>query len=251
MVRLAKEFDALDRARAEVLFLITGGLSSSWDGLFRATRFLDGTWVQYVDTVAAVLKDQEKGVSTRVHASDLWCLVEGSLLVKNSPEDVRSIFRRVGEAIAETLQREIDPFLYLDECNARACAAVRELVKKLGVENGGIEVVPLTILLDEGGRKPVAATTLLERGIYWAFDGRPRTLFAAVAAQSVLEHEYLSHLAPRSDSLSPLVREEWLMVLLLFDIRSRKANEAAYSAVYQLRQNLGALGKVTLPDLPL
>jgi len=69
-----------------VLFLIAGSLSSSWDPLYRATRFFDDTWVQYVDGVAEELQSQGKNVRTRAHASDLWHRFEGSLLVKNSPE---------------------------------------------------------------------------------------------------------------------------------------------------------------------
>jgi hypothetical protein len=251
VVRLAKNFDTLDTAQAEVLFLIAGSLSSFWDLLFRATRLYKGTWVQYVEGVAGLLKSQEGGISTRAQASDLWHIFEVSLLVKNSPEEVRSVVRRAGEDLAKKLQSETDPFLYLEECNARACVAVRELLDKLGVEDRGIEVVPLNILLDQEGKAPVAATSSLEREINWTLDRRPRSLFAAVAAQSVLEHEYLSHLAPRSDALTPLVREEWLMALLLFDIRDRNANDAAFSAVYYLWRNLNALGEVTRPELSL
>lgn len=244
-----EEPDALELAQAEVLFLLADSLRSSWPDLYEATRHFNGTWVRYVNGVAEVFRKDIASVSARDDAAVLWSQFEKTLLVQKSPAEVRVILDQVGRGIRDRLRNGNDPLLYLVECNVRACKAVHDLLKSFGVEEPALRPVPVLLVRDaHRGRSPLAWTMHGKAEIRWALQHKPRAFWAALAVQLVLEHEYLSHLAPRSLLLSPFVREEWLMAVLLLDIQRR--SNADHRLFWYLRYRLGEIGELTMLRLP-
>ncbi|HEV2856142.1 MAG TPA: hypothetical protein VHC97_25360 [Thermoanaerobaculia bacterium] len=239
-----EEFDALERAQTEVLFLLASSLRASWPDLYAATRYFNGTWVRYVEHIAKIFSEQVASISARANVINLWSQFENVLDVQQSPAEVRSIFARVRLEIETRLRDGGDPLLYLAQCNVRACEAVEDLLKGFGIDDPAVRAVPVLLIRDEHGKQPLASTFPGKAEIRWAIQAKPRALWAALAAQSILEHEYLSHLAPRSPSLSPYVREEWLMAVLLLDIHRR--SDADNNLLWYLRQRLGEWGELKL-----
>jgi len=243
-----EEPDALERAQAEVLFLLASSLRSSWFDLYMATRFFHGTWVQYGEGIVEVFCKEIASVSARANAAHLWTQFEDTLLVRNSPMEVKSIFDRVRRGIEDRLRNGGDPLLYLEDCNFHACVAVHSLLKEFGIEDPAVREVPVLLVRDAHGEQPLACTIPGKTEIRWAFQHKARAFWAALAAQSVLEHEYLSHLAPRSLLLSPSVREEWLMAVLLLEVQGR--SNADHRLLWYLRYRLGEIGELTMLRLP-
>jgi hypothetical protein len=239
-----EEPDSLERAQTEVLFLLASSLRSSWLDLYTATRYFNGTWVRYIEHIAKIFSEQAASISACGNVIHLWSQFENVLDVQQSPAEVRSIFARVRLGIEDRLQAGGDPLLYLAECNLRACEAVQGLLKGFGIDDPVVCAVPVHLIRDEHGKQPLASTFPGKAEIRWAIQAKPRAFWAALAAQSILEHEYLSHLVPRSPSLSPYVREEWLMAVLLQDIHRR--SDADNNLVWYLRQKLGEWGDLKL-----
>ena len=244
-----KTFDSpLQKAQAEVLFLLAGGLRRLWPDLYETTRDFRGTWVGYVEGIAEDFCNEVHRVSSRSAAADIWARFELTGLVKQSPPKVRSIFDQVHRQIEDHLKESREPLLYLVECNSRACAAIRDLLQGLEVEGLDTSEARLLMVYDEHGGSPLSSTYLGKGPIHWAVQPKPRAFWAALAAQSVLEHEYLSHLVPRSQSLSPSVREEWLMEVLLLDTKRR--SNADHSLLWYLLYSLREVRELKHSNLP-
>jgi hypothetical protein len=248
-------FDSpLQKTQAEVLFLLVGGLRKFWLELYATTRFSRGTWVAYVkDIVEDFCKEINgvegvSGVSCRSDATDLWSRFQRAGLVKRAPSEVRSVFDQVRGEIEKRLREDTDPLLYLVESNTKACAAVSELLRNLGIKDLTVPEARLLIVRAEEDMPPLASTYCGKGPIHWTFQHQPRTFWAALAAQSVLEHEYLSHLVPRSQSLSQMVRENWLVAVLVLDVLRR--SRADHGLLYHLLNNLHELQGSWLSSLP-
>ncbi len=169
-------------------------------------------------------------------------------MVQNSPAEVKSVFGRVRRGIEDCLWSGGDPLLSLAECNVQACEAVHNLLKRFGIEAPTVRAVPIFLFRDAHGEQPLACTIPGKTEIRWAVQHTTRAFWAALAAPSVLEHEYLSHLAPRSLLLSPSVREEWLMAVLLLEVQRR--SNADHRLLWYLRYRLGEVGELTMLRLP-
>ncbi|HKV10409.1 MAG TPA: hypothetical protein VJ725_19870 [Thermoanaerobaculia bacterium] len=249
LVGWGEEPGALELAQAEVLFLLAGSLRNSWPDLYKATRYFNGTWVQYINGIAEVFRKDIAAVSSRADVVFLWSQFEKTLLVQKSPKEVRALLDQVGQEIGDRLGNGGDPLLDLAERNVRACTAVRGLLKSFGVEQTILLPVPVLLIPDaHRGQSPLAWTMPGRTEIRWALQREPRAFWAALAVQSVLEHEYLSHLAPKSHLLSPSVREEWLMAVLLLDVQRR--SNADHRLLWYLRYRLGGIGELTMLRLP-
>jgi hypothetical protein len=103
------------------------------------------------------------------------------------------------------------------------------------------EPIPIRISWDQYGVRASASSSRTAREITWTFQHFARALWSALAAEPVLQHEYLSHLVPRNPDLSSRVREGWLMEALMAEIRDGGPDgQLDLRLLKYLRERLGA-----------
>jgi hypothetical protein len=254
-----------------VLFLLVSAFREIQEDLFNATWGLRPMLTDYISMLASVFVDPD-AVRVQTEPEDallVWDSFVAKLRAMKVPTQVENLFAR-GRAKIQALLADVDPGRYLAEANERARAAVEALATRIGPTDGTVvELAPITISWREGldFRWPSSATIrvrssasaaavsarsagvvaaaaadgeeemFVERRIAWVFQHHPSAMWAAMIADVVLQHEYLSHLLPRSDSLPDIVREGWLMWVL-----GRELGQVEVRVFSHIRYELTGLG---------
>jgi hypothetical protein len=174
---------------------------------------------------------------------DIWRSFTASVPISGVSKSARSALDGIGTELEERLRAGLDPLSYLVEANGLAHHRIRLLLRRLGAEELlAAEPAPITVSLDRYGTRASASSSRTGNQISWAFQRSARAFWAALAVEPVLQHEYLSHLAPRNPWLSFQVREGWLMELLVTEVRNSGLPESEIDLrlLKYLRERLGA-----------
>jgi hypothetical protein len=176
--------------------------------------------VDYVSALASAFVDAIDVQHDPADALLSWDSFAARQRAKKAPQEIQELFATGRKTIEGMLQTGFDPRRYLGELNERARAAVEALATRIGLTGQPpIELAPVTISWREHRHFIWPSTG--GRAIAWVFQYHRSALWAAVLTEVILQHEYLSHLLPRSDSLSEAIREGWLMETLQLEIRER------------------------------
>jgi hypothetical protein len=157
------------------------------------------------------------------------------------PKKVQRLLAQGRATLQKLLRAGFDPLRYLAEADEKARTAVEALAKRIGLTDRiPIEPAQIRICWREGEGFRWPSTTVEERQITWVFQNHPSAMWAAMLAQIILQHEYLSHLLPRSDSLSNTVREGWLMWVLEGEVaKSSRVESGVLEYVHYRLDGLG------------
>jgi hypothetical protein len=227
-----------------VLFLLASAFRQIQEDLSTAASSLQPGLVDYVLALASAFIDAIHMQQDPADALLSWDSFAARQRAKKAPQKVQELFATGRKTIEGMLQTGFDPRRYLGEVNERARAAVEALATRIGLPGQPpIELAPITIswkpiTISEQGQFIWPSTG--GRAIAWVFQYHRSALWAAVLAEIILQHEYLSHLLPQSDSLSETIREGWLMEALQVEIRERGERSDLIVFAY-VRDNLNGL----------
>ena len=164
------------------------------------------------------------------------------------PKAVQDLFARGRARITTLLNTSFDPRRYLAEANESAIAAVEALAAKIGLKDW-TPIKPASIEI-----------SWRERRITWVFKYHTMAVWTAILAKVILQHEYLSHILPRTDSPLTIVREGWLMWTLQREVSDLSRDESEVFehvrrqksgyANLEVFRGLGAVGEAMLIKRP-
>ncbi|HEY0514621.1 MAG TPA: hypothetical protein VGH73_22150 [Thermoanaerobaculia bacterium] len=222
-----------------VLFLLASAFREVQEDLLSATSDLRPGLVDYTSALASAFADAIYMQTEPVDALLTWDSFTARQRARKAPQKVQELLANGRETIQAALHAGFDPRRYLADANQRARAAIGTLATRIGLAGQTtVELAPIRISWKEsrdflwpstGGRK-----------IAWVFQYKHAALWAAVLAEIILQHEYLSHVLPRSDSLSETVREGWLMETLHVEVRER-GSPADLRTFMHVRDSLNGL----------
>ena len=109
-------------------------------------------------------------------------------------------------------------------------------VQNLGRHNGETVPVRLSIQYDPKGGQAHASSVRGTREIRWAFQLEKYSLWAALVADRIFEHEYFCHLLPVNTHLAAEIREGFLDGVLQFE-HLRRTTTTTPAAVAESRWN--------------
>jgi hypothetical protein len=182
---------------------------------------------------------------------------------------------RYGESECPEVLSEVEPGLaaapvtldleaaasYLDAVHEEALQSLGRILGNLGVEGDSPQPAQLRVLFEQDLQCfqprvcPCASSQRQPPRIDWFLWRNPASAFWSIMSLGViLEHEYLSHLVPRSPLPAP-IQEGWLVGLLKSDLRNRHASQPWAVAMGERgllarleRELLGATGGAWKPD---
>jgi hypothetical protein len=245
-------FDHKARApQFAVLFLLASALRKIQGDLFNATRGLQPRLPDYISMLASKFADP-RAVSVRTEPKDAllsWDSFAADQLEAKVPKIVQDLFAQGRATLDELLHADFDPRRYLAEANESARATVEALARRIGLADRiPLEPALIRICWREGGDFRWPSTAVEGRQITWVFQNHPLAMWTAMLAQVILQHEYLSHLLPRSDSLSSVVREGWLMWVLEGEVANSSGVELG--VLEHVRYRMDGLGSpLAFPEL--
>jgi hypothetical protein len=231
------------RAQLDALMLLAASLHAHRVSLQAA---YDSWHVQIAD-LARGFGERIKKLTDVGQILNIWRSFAETLPFSGAPASALTAWARVGIDLEARLRAGGEPLRYLEEANARAHQRIRSLLNRFEVEDDLLAAEPAMVKIswDEHNVRSSASSSRTSGEISWTFQHAARTLWAALAAESVLQHEYLSHLAPRNLALSIHVRDGWLVEVLFGDIRDGSPEGRADVYCFKhLRQKLGANPKL-------
>jgi hypothetical protein len=218
---LGEGFDFKGREpQLAVLFLLASAFRRVQEDLLTATSSLRPGLVDYVSALASAFVDAINIQHDPADALLSWDSFTARERAKKVPPKVQELFASGRETIEEALLAGFDPRRYLVDVNERARAAVEALATRIGL-TGSPPIEPASMTISWKEHRDFIWPSTGGRTIAWVFQHHRSAVWSAVLAEVILQHEYLSHLLPRSDSLSETIREGWLMETLHEEIRAR------------------------------
>ena len=215
MITLSSAFEApLARARLDTLFILSNAISRELTALYSASEpGKHPEWHELLSHFAGQCSRDLPHVSTRTQSLQMWNNFQKSVLVSSANQATKEVLGRIQDEIATPLESRSDPLMEVDKRNQLAHAWVRDLLTTNGVR-GRLprEPFPLHIIADLENQMHCAATSPASGIIKLYFQSGPQALWGALATESVLRHEYLSHLAPLSSYLRREATEGWLVL---------------------------------------
>jgi len=199
-------------AQVDALLLLAASLHAHRVDLQAASD----SWHSQIARLANRFGELIEFLDDRNEILEIWRSFAVTLRLTDPQDSVRSAWAQVGTELRARLRAGGDPLSYLEEANERAHQRIRSLLDRLGAGDLlSAEPAQVILLWDRNNKKAAASTSRSSGEISWTIQHADRTLWAALAAEPVLQHEYLSHLAPRDPSLSSGIQEGWLVEVLL------------------------------------
>jgi hypothetical protein len=218
---LSKDFQTpYVRERLDALLLFASVLRPLVVSLSKATD-VEGKplWFNILDILAERIASQ---VPNLTHVS------ETTLIWKQFTSDLSiASLKPLAAGVIQSIQRELEKSLaawnpnfgldYLVEANGRASRRVAQMeVQKLGRQQA--ETVPVLLLIeyDPKSEQQHASSVRGTSEIRWRLQLEEYSLWGALIADRVFEHEYFCHLLPVNTHLSAEIREGFLDGVLQF-----------------------------------
>jgi hypothetical protein len=218
------------RTQLDALLSITDALRAHLSGFVSALDDEEAPdWQAAVDALARLF-GQRVGTMTSLDKVDsLWKQFLLEPAVEGLPPSAQDVLAQVRTALDAHLlapKRIVD---VLDRANVQAHQTVRMFLTRLELQTLlPPQPVDVRVYADPDGKRACASTARGLGYVTWSFQPLPRAVWGGLALQHVLEHEYLSHLTPRSENLSPLAREVWLVHALTRDHRNSAQDPKRY-----------------------
>lgn len=242
---LANAFESpIKLAQFHVLLVLAKSLQGRLRKLWLKTEDCYPTdFVQMVGTFAERFGAEIGGVKTVDEALRIWDQACLSGRVKYLPRSASQELKQVRKNLASDVGQTSGLLDYLVRLNHRAHAWIHTLLSahQLGALLSPAPA-PLRVDYDENALQYCFSTARTEYVIQWSFQPVQHSVWAALGAERAFEHEYFSHLVPRNELLSDLVREGWLVEALADEHRNtdkdREQSKADYLVSNQLTREL-------------
>lgn len=228
------------RAKLDVLLLFASVLRPLVIDLSNATD-VEGKprWFEIVDVLAERLASQLPKLTELTETGLIWNQFTSDLSIAS--------LKPLAAAVVRTMERDLKKGLvawtpisgmnYLIDANVRAADRVTQMeVQKLGRQQAETVPVGLSIEYDPKSERSHASSVRGTREIQWVFQLEDYSLWGALVADRVFEHEYFCHLLPVNTHLALEVREGFLDGVLQFQ-HSLLATTGSPEAVAESRWN--------------
>ena len=212
---LSEDFEApFVRARLEVLLLFASVLRPLVPDLSQATDAEPlPRWYEIVDILAERLASQ---LPKLTQIAEIWLIFQQFVCDLS----IASL-QPLSAGVIRNMEQELDKSLaawkpdfgldYLLAANQRAASWVAQMeVHLLGRRQAETLPVQLFIHYDPEGKQSHAASVRGRSEIRWAFQLEEYSLWGALVADRIFEHEYFCHLLPVNTYLAPEIREGYL-----------------------------------------
>ena len=169
-----------------------------------------------------------KRITSIVHANDVWNQFMANGVVRDLGTTGKKAINDAGDKVlADAIPGNAGIGTdILWDANIRAENWIRNRILP-HMDSTEFAIAPLVIDFDEAGTQFCASSSPLLREIHWTLHPFEHSLFGAMVAPRVLEHEYVSHLIPRNQYLSKGVREVWLVETFEEEHRNDTAQDVA------------------------
>ncbi len=220
---LANDFESPDiLARLHALLVLAKSLQAHLRKLWLKTRdCYPADFLQVVGTFAERF-GAEIGRVTDVHdLIGIWDQACLSGMIKYLPRGASRELKEIRESLASDVRQPSGSLGYLVCLNHRAHAWIQTLLSAHQLEAFlSPAPAPVRVDYDPNVWQYCVSSVRTENLIQWSFQPVQHSLWAALGAERVFEHEYFSHLVPRNEFLSDLVREGWLVEALADEHRN-------------------------------
>lgn len=206
------------RACVDVLLLMAAAVRLHFPELLNGQEADEPPAWHAVLAVLANILFQEmraKRITSIVHANDVWNQFMANGVVRDLGTTGKKAIHDAGDKVlADAIPGNAGIGTdILWDANIRAENWIRNRILP-HMDSTEFAIAPLVIDFDEAGTQFCASSSPLLREIHWTLHPFEHSLFGAMVAPRVLEHEYVSHLIPRNQYLSKGVREVWLVETL-------------------------------------
>ena len=219
------------RACVDVLLLIATAVRLHFPALLSGQEADEPPpWHEALRVLANILFQEmrAKRITSIIHANNVWNQFTANGVVGAlGPTGKKAINDAGARVLAEAIPGNAGVGTnILWDANIRAERWIRSRILP-HVDATPFSVAPLVIDFDEAGTQFCASSLRLVWQIHWTLQPFEHSLFGAMVASRVLEHEYFSHLLPRNQHLSKGVREVWLMETLEEEHRNDAVQDVA------------------------
>jgi hypothetical protein len=206
------------RACVDVLLLIAAAVRLHFPALLSGQEADEPpAWHEALLVLANILFQEmrAKRITSIIHANNVWNQFMANGVVRALGATGKKAINDAGAKIlADAIPGNAGIGTnILWDANIRAERWIRNRILP-HVDSTPFGVAPLVIDFDEAGTQFCASSLRLVWEIHWTLQPFEHSLFGAMVASRVLEHEYFSHLLPRNQHLSKGVREVWLVETL-------------------------------------
>jgi hypothetical protein len=213
LVNLDDDFSAsIPRAQLEIFLLLADAIRPSLSDLYRV---LPDGWHEVITILARILAQVLPAMKTASQVQPIWRQFLADARIVSLPKKATVILTTASARLAAIRRNRKRNLQYVDQANDEAVNWIRTLGISRNVSRfAQIAKVPLRVYFDPAAEQYCASSSSLAGEIGWKLQLIEYALYGALIPDLLFEHEYISHLLPRNQSLSQPVRERWLTVAL-------------------------------------